>query len=349
LTGKDHIDKILYGGILIMSRFDFVGFGALNMDIFYSLKAGKRTEDILPELHPGGEIIGSKRDRVIAFENSKKYAILTGRSGGGQSANTAVALARMGFKCGFIGKVGDDELGDLLLDSMENVDKSHIKRGGNSGVCLCILDQSGERANVVFPGSNDTLSIDDSDIEYARNSKAIHLTSFCSEKVLKEQERFLMGDLNESIITFDPGEIYSRLGIERLKKILKRTKILFATDEELKSMINKAYQESVKQIIDLGTEIVVCKMAERGSIIITKKLNVHIPITRVEKVVDKTGAGDVYSAGFIAGMLLNLPLESCGKLASSASALSITGYGREKYPDKEFLKRVLESNIIVSS
>ncbi len=330
-----------------MGKFDFIGFGALNTDLLYSLKAGSNTEDILPKLHPGGEIIGSDRDRLIAFRNSEKYAILTGKSGGGQSANTAVALARMGFKCGFIGKIGDDDFGDFLLESMEDVDKSHIKRGGKSGVCLCILDQSGERANVVFPGSNDTLSINNSDIEYVRDSKVIYLTSFCSENVLKEQERLLENDLNKSIIAFDPGEIYSRLGIDKLIKILKRTKILFATDEELRLMTGKTYKDSIKQIIDLGPNIIVCKMGEQGSKIFTKELEITVPISRVEKVVDKTGAGDVYSAGFIAGLLLKLPLELCGRLASSASALSITGYGREKYPDVKFLKNFLKDNIVV--
>jgi ribokinase len=322
------------------SEFDFIGFGALNVDIFYSLKADKKTEDILPDLHPGGEIIGSDQDRILAFENAGKYAIRTGESGGGQSANTAVALARMGFRCGFIGKVGNDDPGDLLLDGMENIDKSRIKKGGNSGVCFCILDQNRERANVVFPGCNDTISISDSDVDYSGKSKVIHLTSFCSEKVLESQEWLLENGPGKTIVTFDPGEIYSRLGIKRLKKMLQRTNILFATDDELKLMTDKTPQESAKEIIDLGTDIVVCKMAERGSMIITDKSIMQVPITRVEKVVDKTGAGDVYAAGFIAGMLLKLPLESCGKLASATSALSITGYGREKYPDKEFLAKV---------
>ena len=325
------------------SKLDFIGFGALNVDIFYSLKAGKKTEDILPELRPGGEIIGSGKDRTLAFENAEKYAIKIGKSGGGQSANTAVALARMGFRCGFIGQVGYDDLGDLLLEGMENVDKSHIKRGGNSGVCFCILDQNGERANVVFPGCNDTISINDSDVDYSRRSKVIHLTSFCSEKVLEAQKWLLENGLGETIVTFDPGEIYSRLGIKRLRNILKRTNILFATDDELKLMTDKTPQESAKEIIGLGTEIVVCKMAERGSMIFIDKSSIQVPITRVEKVVDKTGAGDVYAAGFIAGILLKLPLKSCGKLASATSAQSITGYGREKYPDKEFLAKVVSA------
>jgi ribokinase len=322
-------------------KFDFIGFGALNVDIFYSLLPNKKSEDITPDLHPGGEIIGTEQKRNLVLKNAIKYATITGKSGGGQAANTTAALARMGFRCGFIGKVGNDDLGDILLDSLENIDKSHVQRDGNSGVCLCILDQDGERANVVFPGCNDKISISESDIGYMKNGKILHLTSFCSKDVLELQKQILENDINDTIITFDPGEIYSRHGVKNLYGILKRTKILFATTEELKLMTNREPQEAIKEIIDYGTKIVVCKMSERGSIIISDNVNITVPVSRVEKVIDKTGAGDVYAAGFIAGILSGLSLETCGKLASNTAALSISGYGRKKYPDKNFLKHFL--------
>jgi len=319
-------------------KFDFIGFGALNVDIFYSLLLDRKSVDIMPDLYPGGELVGIEQVRNLVLENVEKYAEIIGRSGGGQAANTAVALSRMGFRCGFIGKVGSDSLGEILLESLENVDKSHVQKDDDSGVCLCILDQNGERANVVFPGCNDEISINESDIDYVKSGKFLHLTSFCSENMLRLQEQLFEYDLSETKITFDPGEIYSRYGIKNLYGILKHTKILFATTEELKLLTGREPLEAVKEIINCGTEIVVCKMSEFGSMIITNEINVTIPITPVEKVVDKTGAGDVYAAGFIAGVLSGLSLESCGKLASNTSALSITAYGREKYPDKKFLK-----------
>jgi ribokinase len=321
--------------------FDFIGFGALNVDTFYSLMPNKQLGDIVSDLLPGGEIIGSESKRSQVIQNAEKYANITGKSGGGQAANTAVALARMGFRCGFIGKVGDDKLGELLLESMENVDISHIQREGNSGTCLCILDQYGERANIVFPGCNDTISISESDIGYVKNGKVLHLTSFCNESIIQIQEYLLNCNLSETIVTFDPGEIFSRLGIDRLCGILKRTNILFATSKELELITSKDYLIAIKEIIECGTEIVVCKMSEHGSRIFSSKDDISIPVSKVEKVVDKTGAGDVYAAGFIAGILSGLPLDVCGNLASKVAALSITAYGREKYPDKEFLRLFL--------
>jgi ribokinase len=326
---------------LSRDRLDFVGFGALNVDSFYRLRPGRTVDQVVSGLYPGGERIGADWEREQVLESVQKHAVFTARSGGGQAANTAAALARMGFRCGFLGKVGDDEMGDFLVGSLEGVDKSHLQRGGNSGVCLCILDQDGERANMVFPGCNDAISLDDSDVDYVRSSRALHLTSFCSERILGLQGWLLERDLGDVVVTFDPGEIYSSLGLDCVRRILGFTRVLFATAEELKLMTGKEPRKAAEDIIRCGTDIVVCKRSGQGSEIISGSGCISIPAAHAEKVVDKTGAGDVYAAGFIAGLLLKLPLELCGRLASEAAALSISAYGREKYPDRQFLRRFL--------
>jgi len=326
---------------LVDSKLDLVGFGALNVDIFYQLRPGGKVDQIVPGLNPGGERMGGESEREIILRSAGKYADVTGRSGGGQAANTAVALARMGFQCGSLGKVGDDEMGDFLLESLENVDKSHVRRGGNSGMCLCMLDQDGERANTVFPGCNDTVSLEDSDVEYVKSVKALHLTSFCHESVLEMQGWILRQTGRDLVVTFDPGEIYSRLGLDRVRDILQYTRVLFATSEELMLMTGKEPQRAAREIIRCGTDIVVWKQSGSGSEIISEDESLRIPAAKAEKVVDKTGAGDVYAAGFIAGLLLELPLKQCGRLASEVAALSISGYGREKYPDRRFLRKFL--------
>ena len=325
------------------SKLDFVGFGALNVDVFYLLRPGSTVDQVLPELRPGGEITGTQSQRQQALKAAHKHATFAGRSGGGQAANTTVALARMGFRCGFLGKVGDDEMGDFLMESLENVDQARLKRGGHSGTCLCILDQNGERTNVVFPGCNDTISLDDSDLEYVSGSKALHVTSFCDKRILESQTWLLhRAHMDSMITTFDPGEIYSRLGVESLRNTLKSTSVLFVTADELRLMTGKEPRKAAKDIMEYGTDVVVCKNAENGSEIISKATRIAVPIAPVDKVLDKTGAGDVYAAGFIAGLLLELPLEVCGKLASEAAARSISAYGRDKYPDREFLQDFLK-------
>ena len=105
-------------------------------------------------------------------------------------------------------------------------------------------------------------------------------------------------------------------------------------------MTGKEPRKAAEEIIRCGTEIVVWKRSGKGSEIISGDGSITIPVESVEKVVDKTGAGDIYAAGFIAGLLLGMPLERCGTLGSKAAALSISGYGREKYPCEDFLKGI---------
>ncbi|MBD3181322.1 hypothetical protein GF312_03455 [Candidatus Poribacteria bacterium] len=327
-------------------KLDFIGFGALNLDQFYQLHSDKNTVDLIPLLKSGGERMGtdSERERILKIIDENSH--LVSKSGGGQAANTSVALSRMGFSCGFIGKAGNDEMGDLLLNSLENVDKSHIQRGGNSGLCLCLLEDDGDRANLVFPGCNDDTKITDADINYARNSRVVHIASFCNTNLVALQLK-LLRHLQDTKVTFDPGEIYSRLGIEKLKEILEYTTVLFSTSEELEFMTGKTPRNAAKDVLKCGTEIVVWKKSSYGSEIITSDSSIPILPVKVNNVVDKTGAGDVYAAGFIAGLLMDMELEKCGKLGSAAAAMSITGYGRDNYPDEAFLDSFFNSRSVL--
>lgn len=326
---------------IVEKKLDFVGFGALNVDVFCSLKPGAKANQVVPGLRSGGEIMGVESDREQILNFIQEYTTISGRSGGGQAANTTVAMERMGFRCGYLGKVGSDEMGDLLLESLGNIDKGHIQRGEGSGMCLCILDEERDRANAVFPGCNDTISINSEDVDYVNGSKAIHITSFCSEEVLKLQEWLLHQDLADVMVTFDPGEIYSRLGIDKLQKVLEHTRVLFATIEELGLMTGEKPRKAAEIILEYGTEIVVCKRSAQGSEIITNNKIINVPVAHANEVVDKTGAGDVYAAGFIAGLLMEQSLEICGRLASEAAAKSISAYGRDMYPDGNFLRSLV--------
>ena len=106
------------------------------------------------------------------------------------------------------------------------------------------------------------------------------------------------------------------------------------------SNFGKLYLNKTK-LLDAGPELVVCKKGQLGSHIFKTSVDFEIPAERVE-VVDRTGAGDVYDAGFLAGLLLELPLDRCAALATKVAARSITGYGRDRYPDRAFLDAFLK-------
>ncbi len=311
-----------------------IGFGALNVDVIYKVK------ELPGGLMPGGEVVGRYDEFSEMLKLLEEIGELKGKSGGGQAANTVVALSRMGFETGYIGKVGRDEDGDFLIQSMENVDTSRVHKSGRSGMCIVLLDESSDRSNIILPNSNDTLSYDELDVDYIKNTRFLHLSSFVGDVPFDAQKRVAQAMLFDrsvcpsaatNLISFDPGELYARRGLKALLPIIKNTFIIFPTDREIELMTGKDYKAGARELIENGTAIVACKRGERGSYILSEDEEFDMPTERVT-VVDKTGAGDVYAAGFLAGLLSGRSLCDCASMATKAACLSITGYGRESYP-----------------
>ena len=120
-------------------KFDVIGFGALNVDKIYQV--GR-----------------------IAREGEESFILSTSESPGGSAANTIVGLARLGAKTGFIGKVADDQEGNLLLSDFRtegvNIDGIVIAKHGHSGAVFAFIDMKGERALYVHPSVNDSLTFE---------------------------------------------------------------------------------------------------------------------------------------------------------------------------------------------
>lgn len=337
---------------------DVIGFGALNVDLIYDVPREAfsllaRFDPSSPfqswesssgsakkGLEPGGEIFGDPEALAPILSLLNRIGRHRSRSGGGSAANTILALSRMGFDVGYVGKVGCDEHGTFLIESLEGVNTDGIVQGDRSGLCLILLDEEGERSNLVFPNANDTLTYDEVELSYIQDTKFLHFTSFVGERPFEAQIKVAQNLPPEIRLSFDPGELYARRGLEQLLPILKNTYILFATDREIQLIMDSPYRGGAKQLLDTGPHIAVCKLGAKGSYVVSSDCEWEIPAQETQ-VVDKTGAGDVYAAGFLAGLLLERPIAECAHLATEAAALSIGGYGRAQYPDRAFLHRCI--------
>jgi sugar/nucleoside kinase (ribokinase family) len=320
---------------------DVIGIGALNLDLMYEvvdltalrkegwpLQAGRETslppeefERLLHELEKGGRL---------------KF-----RSGGGSAANTVTALARMGFQTGFVGRVGDDQEGALILREMAGVDLAQIRKGGQSGVCLVVLDQQRDRALVVQPYVNDAVSFADMDLTAFFESRFLHLSAFVGDGPFIAQQR-LMEELPTHLqVSLDPGELYARRGMTAILPLIKRATILFATVDEISTLIGSHdYRAGCREIALLGPAMVVCKRGKEGAYLYSPEGEEEFTPSEEPVVVDNTGAGDVYNAGFLAGLLLKRPLDECLAVAHKTAAKSLGGYGRECYPDASDIKEL---------
>jgi len=322
---------------------DVVGVGALNLDLIYEVNFNKlfKGEKYLEK------IIGRERGTTPEEFSSLlrklgKNGRLLEKSGGGSAANTIYALAKMGFSCGFIGKVGKDEQGEILLKELKEVGvgTSRVKEEGRSGICLILLDRKKGKSIFISPNINDTLRYNEVDIDYINKAKFLHMTSFLGEVSFATQKR--IAEKAKAPLSFDPGEPHATRGLKKLMPILKRSFILFPTEKEVEILTGKDYKNGAKELLRYGAKIVACTRGEKGSYIVSQEGEWQIPAER-EKVVDTTGAGDVYAAGFLAGLLEGASLPLCGKLATKAAAQSIKGYGRERYPNQSVISKLVVS------
>lgn len=316
---------------------NIVGFGALNLDLIFEVEDLRSISTNGFRLGPGEEGFGSDEEFESLLEQLKRFGTLKSKSGGGSAANTLVALARMGFPTGFIGKIGEDEEGDFLVGDLEPVRIDLIRRGQRSGVCLVVLDRHQDRFLFVRGNANSTLTAEEINFDLLKDISWVHLTSFVGESPF-EAQKVLLGRLESSVkVSLDPGEIYAKKGLKKIEPFLKRCGILFLTEKEIGLLTHQDLHAGVKSLMKAGPSVLVCKRGRQGSHVFTEQKDFEVPAVQVD-VVDNTGAGDVYNAGFLAGIFLRRSLEESALFATIAAAKSVKGYGREKYPTEEDLQ-----------
>jgi ribokinase len=321
---------------------DAMGIGALNLDLVYEVDDLGLFRQWGFSLRPGGEESLNLEEFQRLLGVLRQHAALRVRSGGGSAANTMVALAGMGFETAVVGKAGTDEAGDFILGELSGVDSSRVRREGRSGVCVVVLDRHRDRAIVAQPNVNNTISLDDFDGIRISDYRYLHLSSFVDDGPLEAQIR-LVETLSEEVkVSFDPGELYARRGIGVVAPLVRRSTVVFCTDKEACQLTGVSnFRVACREVRTMGPKMVVCKRGPHGSFCAVSEGSFELPAMGEVHVVDNTGAGDVYNAGFLAGMLLGKDCEQCMSFAHRVAVKSLGAYGRVGYPNPED-KRVLE-------
>jgi len=304
-----------------MTKFDVVGFGALNVDTLF------------------------KVDRLAGAEEESHIQGST-QTCGGSAANTIVGLARLGCKVGFIGKVANDPEGNLQLECFktEGVDTVGVikARAGRSGRVLGFVNREGARALYIDSGVNDTIGIEEIKEDYASQTEFVHLTSFVGEKSFESQIKILRGLPNEVKVSFDPGAVYAGKGYQALEPIIKKTYVLMPNSIELEQLTGEAdYCKGADFMIARGVKIVAVKLGERGCYVTNGRERLRVEPFKVN-VVDTTGAGDAFCAGFLYGLLHHRSTADCGRLGNFVASKCVEKIGaRAGLPHEKDLRQLL--------
>jgi len=312
-----------------MNNIEVVGLGALNIDHIY------RVERILDD----GE--------AVVNESIS--------SPGGSAANTIYGLAKLRVSTGFIGTIGDDTEGKILVQDFQKVgvdiSQIKVKPKAKTGSVLCLSDKLGKRSLYVVPGANNLLTIDDLDLSYINRARLLHLSSFADDRQFKISAK-LIDRLDLSVkLSFTPGALYAAKGLKALAPILGRTYVLFINQNELWQLTGEEVIAGAESCLRQGCQIVAVTLGkgtrlELGSGVSHKKVTATCYIKYAEgeyivesnsqnigAEVDTTGAGDAFATGFIYGLLKGKGLEECGRLGDIVARFSITKLGtRQGFP-----------------
>ena len=298
-----------------MSSLNIIGFGAMNIDRLYLVQ------------------------RILTDGEApiKRFTL----SPGGSAANTIYGLARLGIASGFLGTVGNDDPGQILLRDFESkgVDSSRIKvkPKAETGSVLCLTDRLGQRALYVSPGANRLLTARDIDLDYLKQAKIVHLSPFVDRKQL-EIQRSVLSKLSPSVkVSLAPGELYAAKGLRTLAPLIERTYILFLNRHELEQLTHEArIEKGVQMCLEQGCQIVAVTLG-KGVIRQGKTMACCLSDGKQEwieaepsgrrRAKETTGAGDAFAAGVLYGLLNEKGLRECGLLGEIMAQLCIREIG----------------------
>ena len=290
-----------------MALKEVIGIGALNYDVLY----------VVERIAGPGEEVG-----IIDINKAP----------GGSAANTIVALARLGVDTGFIGVLGNDNEGDIILNTFrkEGVDAVIKRINGCTGAAIGFIDSKGERTLYIYPGVNDELRINDIDMEFVANSKFVHMSSFVNRAQL-EMLCEVATQLKESKskLSFSPGMLCSKYELADLYTIIERSEVVFLSENELESLVSgNNYENRASKLLDIGASIVCVTLGERGCYVVNTAAESYlVEAYPTADIVDTTGAGDAFAAGFLYGLLHSKSIYECARAGNLLASYCIRRYG----------------------
>ncbi len=265
---------------------------------------------------------------------------------GGSASNTINTIAKLGLESAFLGKVGNDKIGDFFIDDCLNnkVNPCIIRSVSSSGHCVVLVSPDSERTMCTYLGAASELTPNDVNRDVIKEYDLLHIEGyliFNRDLIIKILEVAKEEGLETSIdlASFNIVEENRELMLELIEKYVD---IVFANNEEAEALTGKQYPDSVEEISKI-CKVAVVKNGKYGSIVCSEKKK--YPILPFEATpVDTTGAGDNYAAGFLYGYLTNKSLEVSGTIGSLVAAKSVETVG-PKISNEEWnllLERVRE-------
>lgn len=268
---------------------------------------------------------------------------------GGSAANTIAGVASFGARAAFIGKVRDDQLGEIFSHDIRATgvafETPPLTDGPPTARCLILVTPDAQRSMNTFLGAATELSPADVSEELIGAAGVTYLEGYLFDRPHAKDAFYKAAELSHKAdrkvsLTLSDSFCVDRHRDDFLSLVEKEVDILFANEAEILSLFQVSNFDEAVKIVQEKCEVAALTRSEKGSTIVTAKEVVQVDAAPVPQVVDTTGAGDLYASGFLYGFSRGYDMKRCGQLASLAAAEVISHFGaRPETPLKELAEK----------
>jgi sugar/nucleoside kinase (ribokinase family) len=255
---------------------------------------------------------------------------------GGSAANTIAAFASLGGKGGFIGKVANDQLGAIFRHDIRSLgiifETAPASNGPSTGRCLVLVTPDAHRTLQTFLGASAEIGPDDIDAELIACSQVTYLEGYLWDRPRAKQAFEKAAEIAHAAgrrvaLSLSDPFCVDRHRADFVRLVEQHVDILFANEDEIVSLYQVHSFAAALERVRAHCEVAALTCSEKGSIVVVDSAVHVIDAQAADQVVDTTGAGDAYAAGFLFGLTRNFDLETCGRLGGIAAAEVISHVG----------------------
>ena len=312
------------------SRYDVLGIGNAIVDVI----ARADEAFLLQQDMRKGTMALIDEPRAQSIYDAMGPAV---EMSGGSAANTIVGLASLGARAAFVGKVKDDLLGRAFGHDIRAAgvafDTPPASAGPSTGRCYVLVTPDGERTMNTYLGAAQDLHPDDFDAETIAASAIVYLDGYlwdpkhAKDAFLKAAK--IAHDADRKVaLTLSDAFCVDRWRDEFLQLMRSRTvDLIYANEAELHSLYQTADFDAALRALRADLDVAVVTRSEKGCLVVGPDDIEAVPAFPVERVIDTTGAGDLFAAGFLSGLARGADDRSCARLGALAAAEVIQHLG----------------------
>ena len=314
---------------LDQAEFDVVGIGNALVDVIaHANDAFIRGESLVK-----GSMTLIEADRAVSLYRALGQAV---EMSGGSAANTMCGVASFGGRAAFIGKVSDDELGEVFGHDLRAVGIA-FRAGGPeddipTGRSIIIVTPDAQRTMNTYLGVGSLLCPPDLDEAAVAGGKVLYMEGYlydrpAAKEAFRAAAKIAHAHHRQVSLTLSDSFCVDRHRDDFRRLVADEVDILFGNDEELKSLYEvESFGEALAAVRD-DCALAAITCGPQGSVIVTAEEVIKVAAEPVERVLDTTGAGDLFASGFLYGHTHGLSLAECGRLGSIAAAEVISHVG----------------------